>query len=137
MSCLRDSICQIDPSLQELVRAIENASTLPLLILSEWRLARAFFPRVLRHGETNIALNDISSALILDALPETGRKALKNSVSISGYTPIPHCITYLEWSCRNSQSVWKDVLPRCISGSIRVDQREYVQAREHLTACQI
>ncbi|MHC4752297.1 MAG: hypothetical protein ACYTFW_20785 [Planctomycetota bacterium] len=40
MSCLRDSICQIDPSLQELVEAIENTSTLTLLILSTWRLAR-------------------------------------------------------------------------------------------------
>ncbi len=40
MSCLRNSICQIDPSLQELVEAIENASTLTLLVLSAWRLAR-------------------------------------------------------------------------------------------------
>ena len=32
MSCLRDSICQIDPSLQELVEAIENASTLTPLV---------------------------------------------------------------------------------------------------------
>jgi hypothetical protein len=40
MSCLRDSIRQINPSLQELIEAIENASTLTLLILSAWRLAR-------------------------------------------------------------------------------------------------
>jgi hypothetical protein len=40
MSYLKDSICQIDPSLQELIEAIENASTLTLLILSAWRLAR-------------------------------------------------------------------------------------------------
>ena len=33
MSCLRDSIRQIDPSLQELIEAIENSSTLTLLIL--------------------------------------------------------------------------------------------------------
>lgn len=39
MSCLRNSICQIDPSLQELIVAIENSSTLTLLILSAWRLA--------------------------------------------------------------------------------------------------
>jgi len=40
MSCLRDSIRQIDPSLQELIEAIENATTLTLLVLSAWRLAR-------------------------------------------------------------------------------------------------
>ncbi len=40
MSCLRNSICQIEPSLQELMEAIENASTLTLLVLSGWRLAR-------------------------------------------------------------------------------------------------
>jgi len=46
MSCLRNSICQIEPSLQELVGAIENASTLTLLILSAWRLARALAIRI-------------------------------------------------------------------------------------------
>jgi hypothetical protein len=40
MSCLRDSIRQIEPSLQELIEAIENASSLTLLVLSGWRLAR-------------------------------------------------------------------------------------------------
>ena len=40
MSCLRNSICQTDPSLQELIEATENASTLTLLVLSGWRLAR-------------------------------------------------------------------------------------------------
>ena len=40
MPCLRNSICQIDPSLQELMEAIENASTLMLLVSSGWRLAR-------------------------------------------------------------------------------------------------
>ena len=40
MSCLRNSICQIEPSLQELIEATENASTLTLLVLSGWRLAR-------------------------------------------------------------------------------------------------
>jgi hypothetical protein len=42
MSCLRDSIRQSDPSFQELVEAIENASSLALLVLSAWRLAREF-----------------------------------------------------------------------------------------------
>lgn len=46
MSCLRDSIRQIDPSLQELIEAIENASTLTLLILSAWRLARVLAVRI-------------------------------------------------------------------------------------------
>jgi len=32
----------------------------------------------LRHGETNVVLNDIAAALELDGLPETARKALKN-----------------------------------------------------------
>ena len=32
----------------------------------------------LRHGETDVVLNDISAALELDGLPETARKALKN-----------------------------------------------------------
>jgi hypothetical protein len=40
MSCLEDSIRQFDPSFQELIEAIENASSLPLLVLSAWRLAR-------------------------------------------------------------------------------------------------
>jgi len=40
MSCLRDSIRQIDPSFQELIEAIENASSLTLLVLSAWHLAR-------------------------------------------------------------------------------------------------
>ena len=46
MSCLRNSICQIDPSLQELVEVIENASTLTLLVLSAWRLARVLAVRI-------------------------------------------------------------------------------------------
>jgi len=46
MSCLRDSISQIEPSFQELVEAIENASTLTLLILSAWHLARALAVRL-------------------------------------------------------------------------------------------
>lgn len=46
MSCLRNSICQIDPSLQELIEAIENSSTLPLLILSAWRLARVLSVKI-------------------------------------------------------------------------------------------
>jgi len=46
MSCLRDSICQDDPSLQELVESIENASTLTLLILSTWHLARILAVKV-------------------------------------------------------------------------------------------
>ena len=46
MSCLRDSIRQIHPSLQELIEATENASTLTLLILSAWRLARVLAVRV-------------------------------------------------------------------------------------------
>ena len=46
MSCLRDSIRQIDPFLQELIEAIENASTLTLLILSAWRLARVLAVRI-------------------------------------------------------------------------------------------
>jgi len=39
MSCLIDSICQSDPSLQELIEAIVNASSLTLLVLSACRLA--------------------------------------------------------------------------------------------------
>jgi hypothetical protein len=46
MSCLRDSIRQIEPSLQELVEAIENASTLTLLIMCAWHLARALAVRL-------------------------------------------------------------------------------------------
>jgi hypothetical protein len=46
MSCLRDSIRQIDASLQELIEAIENASTLSLLILSALRLARILAVRI-------------------------------------------------------------------------------------------
>jgi hypothetical protein len=46
MSCLRDSIRQIDPSLQELMEAIENASKLMLLILSAWHLARVLAVRI-------------------------------------------------------------------------------------------
>ena len=46
MSCLRNSIRQIEPSLQELVDAIENTSTLTLLILSALRLARALAVRI-------------------------------------------------------------------------------------------
>ena len=46
MSCLRDSICEVAPFLQELVEAIENASTLTLLILSAWNLARTLAVRL-------------------------------------------------------------------------------------------
>ena len=46
MSCLRNSIRQIDPCLQELVDAIENASTLTLLILSALLLTRALAVRI-------------------------------------------------------------------------------------------
>ena len=46
MSCLRDSISQIEPSFQELIEAIETASTLMLLILSAWHLARALAVRL-------------------------------------------------------------------------------------------
>lgn len=50
MSCLRNSICQIEPSLQELIEAIENASTLPLLILSAWRLARVLAVKIVEEA---------------------------------------------------------------------------------------
>ncbi len=50
MSCLRNSICQIDPSLQELIEAIENASTLPLLVLSAWRLARVLAVKIVEES---------------------------------------------------------------------------------------
>jgi len=46
MSCLRDSIIQVDPSLQELVEAIEHSSKLTLLIFSVWNLARALAVRL-------------------------------------------------------------------------------------------
>jgi hypothetical protein len=55
MSCLRDSICQIDPSLQELMEAIENASTLTLLILAAWRLARVLAVRIVEEALTERA----------------------------------------------------------------------------------
>jgi hypothetical protein len=55
MSCLRDSIRQIDPSLQELIEAIENASTLTLLILSAWRLARVLAVRIVEEVLTEHA----------------------------------------------------------------------------------
>jgi len=50
MSCLRNSICQIEPSLQELIEAIESASTLPLLILSAWRLARVLAVKIVEES---------------------------------------------------------------------------------------
>jgi hypothetical protein len=50
MSCLRDSICQIDSSLQELVEAIENASTLTLLVLFAWRLARVLAVKIVEEA---------------------------------------------------------------------------------------
>jgi len=46
MSCLRDSISQIEPFFQELIEAIDNASTLTLLILSAWHLAQALAVRL-------------------------------------------------------------------------------------------
>lgn len=52
MSCLRDSICQIEPSFQELFEAIENASTLTLLVLSAWHLARALAVRLVEEALT-------------------------------------------------------------------------------------
>jgi hypothetical protein len=50
MSCLRDSIRQIESSLQELIEAIENASTLTLLILCAWRLARVLAVRIVEEA---------------------------------------------------------------------------------------
>ena len=41
MSCLRESIRQVDSSLQEMVTAVENAPTLMALMLIAWQLARA------------------------------------------------------------------------------------------------
>ena len=46
MSCLRDSICQIDPSFQELFEAIDNAPTLTALIMCALHLARALAVRL-------------------------------------------------------------------------------------------
>lgn len=46
MSCLRDSISQIEPSFQELIEAIGKASTLTALIMCAWRLARALAVRL-------------------------------------------------------------------------------------------
>jgi hypothetical protein len=46
MSCLKDSISQIEPSFQELIEAIETASTLALLVISAWHLARALAVRL-------------------------------------------------------------------------------------------
>jgi hypothetical protein len=42
------------------------------------RLWFASTRRRLRHGETDVVLNDIAAALKLDGLPETARKALRN-----------------------------------------------------------
>lgn len=50
MPCLRNSICQIEPSLQELIEAIENSSTLTLLILSAWRLARVLAVKIVEEA---------------------------------------------------------------------------------------
>ncbi len=50
MSCLRNSICQIDPSLQELMEAIENSSTLTLLVLSAWRLSRVLAVKIVEES---------------------------------------------------------------------------------------
>jgi len=55
MSCLRDSIRQIDPCLQELIEAIENASSLTLLILSAWRLASVLAVRIVEEALTERA----------------------------------------------------------------------------------
>ena len=52
---IRDSISQIDPSLQELIEAIENASTLTLLILSAWHLARVLAVRIVEEALTERA----------------------------------------------------------------------------------
>jgi len=46
MSCLRDSIRQIEPSMQGLVEAMEKASTLTELILSTWHLVRLLAVRL-------------------------------------------------------------------------------------------
>ena len=50
MSCLRNSICQIEPSLQELMESIENSLTLTLLILSAWRLARVLAVKIVEES---------------------------------------------------------------------------------------
>jgi hypothetical protein len=47
---LRNSICQIDPSLQELFVAIEDALTLTLLVLSAWRLVRVLAIKIVEEA---------------------------------------------------------------------------------------
>jgi hypothetical protein len=40
MLCLQDSIRDDDPSLQRLLRAVEDAHTLTMVILAAWQVAR-------------------------------------------------------------------------------------------------
>ena len=55
MSCLKDSICQIDPSFQELIEAIDNAPSLTLLILAALRLALGLAVRMVEETLTERA----------------------------------------------------------------------------------
>lgn len=55
MPCLKDSIPQIDPSVQELVEAVENGSSLTLMILAAWRLARALAVKIVEEVLTERA----------------------------------------------------------------------------------
>ena len=41
MLCLNDSIRHDDPSVQRLLRAVEEAHALPTLVLAAWQVARA------------------------------------------------------------------------------------------------
>lgn len=47
MPCLRESIRQADPALQDLIEAVENASSLTLMILAAWRLARVLAVKII------------------------------------------------------------------------------------------
>lgn len=55
MSCLKESICQVYPCLQELFNKIENSSSLSLMILSAFNLARVLAVKLVEEVLTDRA----------------------------------------------------------------------------------
>src|SRR5262245_56290192 len=55
MLCLHHSIRHDDPSLQRLLRAVENAPTLPTLIMAAWQGARVLTVQLVAAGLTERA----------------------------------------------------------------------------------
>ena len=99
MPCLKDSIPQIDPSVQELVEAVEKASTVTLMILAAWQLTRVLAVKIVEEVGSDC----------LGTLPDCGN--FPEEILVEGLAKImPYALNvHVKWTRRDAPGK-RDVL---------------------------